>query len=224
MTFYDYIRRPVRFDYLSGFLGREKNVKILDVGCGNQSPSITKRYYPDCLYHGVDRKDGYRNDDTDLQAMDAFFPMDLETATMTELQDGYYDCIILSHVIEHIQDGLALLRKVLPKLAAGGWIYIETPHERSLRLPKMQGTLNFWDDSTHVKVYTPREMVPVLTDLGCDIVRAGSRRSFKRILITPLHCVHALVRHGHLEGSIFWDITGFASVVIGRRNALNGRR
>lgn len=218
MTLYDYIRRPVRFDYLAPLLGHSPEPMILDVGCGNNSAVLTKRYYPRCRYHGIDRPGAHRPGDENARYMERFVEMDLEGSSLGEFEDGYYDCIILSHVIEHLRTGAELLEGLVHKLRSGGILYIETPHPRSLRFPSMRGTLNFWDDPTHVRIYAPDEMTSLLQGEGIEILRAGTRRSAKRILITPLHGIHAIIKHGRLDATLLWDLLGFATVVIGKKS------
>ena len=40
-----FLTRPPRFDILSRYINNKK-LKILDVGCGNHSPILTKMYFP----------------------------------------------------------------------------------------------------------------------------------------------------------------------------------
>ena len=64
------------------------------------------------------------------------------------LADNHYDLIILSHVIEHINNGLDVVERLSKKLKFGGHIYIEYPSLKSLQLPSAQGSLHFCDDDT----------------------------------------------------------------------------
>lgn len=36
----------------------QREFRLLDVGCGDHSASITKRYFPQCRYFGIDREMG----------------------------------------------------------------------------------------------------------------------------------------------------------------------
>ncbi len=211
------LTRPVRFDYIGKHLPRAGALRILDVGCGNHSAGTTRSLYPDAEYHGLDIDRGYNNDENDLAAMDRFFGVDLDHDDLAEIPGGYYDLVVFSHVIEHLRDGLGVLARLAAKIRPGGIIYVETPHPRSLRLPSMKGSLNFRDDDSHVRVYSAGEITGVLVASDCAILRAGTRRSVKRMLLMPFHCINSLVRDGYVAGSAFWDILGFASVVVARR-------
>ena len=48
--------------------------------------------------------------------------------------DEEYDLIVMRHVFEHIPDGLAVMRKCLDMLSAGGVIYLELPNIDSFSL------------------------------------------------------------------------------------------
>ena len=92
---------PPKFKY---FYKDYKNdaIKILDIGCGNNSPEITKYWFPNSIYHGIDI-----TEPSSLQKnfIDKLYIMDLESSDLNyEIKDEY-DVIILSHVIEHINNG-----------------------------------------------------------------------------------------------------------------------
>jgi len=212
----EYFMRPVRFDYLSRYLSNPE-IRFLDVGCGNHSPSLTKQYFGKCIYHGVDNDPECYNDKEEMKCIDRFFLMDLAQANLSEVPDNYYHCVMLSHVIEHISNGREIVARLIPKLKTGGIIYIETPSPRSLMFPHMKGTLNFWDDPTHKRIYTLEELRLVVAEGDCEIIYSGIRRSFKRIAIFPLHFLHSLIKNRNISGTVFWDVCGFAHVVVGRR-------
>ncbi|MBS1745713.1 MAG: hypothetical protein JST21_06060 [Bacteroidetes bacterium] len=46
--------------------------KLLDVGCGNHSPSKTKSIFPNCEYYGLDLDKTYNNDAKDFEVAKAF--------------------------------------------------------------------------------------------------------------------------------------------------------
>jgi hypothetical protein len=47
------------------------------VGCGNNSPSTTKRWFPECHYSGADIQ-SYNLNDEDKRAMDDFYALGLD--------------------------------------------------------------------------------------------------------------------------------------------------
>ena len=202
---------PFKFKFLKkDFSNREIN--YLDIGCGNHSPSITKKLFPKWNYSGVDRDD-YAIDSHDKESMLRYYKIDLTCEPLDCLPNGFYDVIMMSHVIEHLPNGLNVLEDLVVKLKSGGMFYIEFPSVRSLSFPSMPGSLNFCDDPTHVRVYSIHEIANLLLANGCRIVRAGTRRDKVRIFLCPLVALVKLFRDGKLSGASFWDLFGFSEYV-----------
>ena len=201
---------PVRFkSFYSEFKSRK--FRLLDVGCGNHWPSKTKKWFRQCLYHGLDQK-LYNNDERDLQAMEQFYSVDLAQDKLNDVPDNYFDVIMLVHVIEHLPNGLELVSELTKKLKENGLIYIEYPSVKSLSLPNMRGTLNFCDDETHIKLYDLKEICNKLLALNFKIIRAGARRDPLRIIMTPINLLLTRLR-GQSYASALCDISGFAEYI-----------
>ncbi len=191
---------------------RRRPSDLLDVGCGNHSAVFAKRWYPRCRYTGVNR-DNYNNDAADFAVMDRFLQLDLETSDLHELPDEAFDVVVCAHVLEHLEDGLAVLRRLCRKLRAGGGLYLEFPSARSLGLPSARGSLHFCDDPTHVRVYTVAEVCNLLLEESLVIRRAGRRRNWPHVALTPALAAGSLPRHGWVGGGCLWDVAGFADSV-----------
>lgn len=189
---------------------------MLDVGCASHSPAKAKQIFPDVEYHGVDIQGDHLNE-RDKACLDRFFQINLEASSFEEVPNDHYDVLIISHVIEHLRNGLEVIAGMSKKVRAGGYIYIEYPSVRSLGLPSMRGTLQFCDDPTHVRVYDLKEVANVLLANGCRVMRAGRRRDFFRVLFFPLFALRGYVK-GQPAGA-FWDITGFAEYVFARKKS-----
>jgi len=195
----------------------DRPFNLLDVGCGNHQPTKTKRYFPNCAYHGVDITPDYNNDQADMLAMKRFWQVDLTTLDFDEIPNGYFDAIVMNHVIEHLYNGDEVLAGLARKLKPGGIVYVEFPGPRSLNLPSMPGTLNFSDDQTHVRLFTASEVARVLEESGCRVLEAGTRRVWLRVFATPVVMAYHRVRRGTFLGGALWDLTGFAEFVKARR-------
>src|ERR1022692_341392 len=62
---------PLKFRYARRNLSI-KGMRILYIGCGNNSPTLAKRWLPGSHYSGADIQ-RYNNSDADLAAMDNFY-------------------------------------------------------------------------------------------------------------------------------------------------------
>jgi hypothetical protein len=205
-----------KFSYLKSAFGK-KPFRLLDIGAGNHSATKAKRVFPNCEYHGVDLEREYNNSETDFILMDAFYEMDLTKLNFTAIPDNYFDAIQIAHVIEHLYNGDEVIKGLLPKLKSGGYIYLEYPGEKSTRLPGMQGSLNFKDDPTHVRVYSVKELTAFLEANGCKVLKGGLRRNTWFILATPFRMIKCWLSGKKLQGNIFWDLLGFAEFVWARK-------
>ena len=216
-----------KYLYLAKYIKQSKKskIKLLDVGCGNRSPSITKMLFPDVEYYGVD-KQFYNLSTEDIEILEnKFYKIDLENQSNLldkALPDDFFDFIILHHVIEHIRNGLEVLDILSQKLNIGGGIYIEFPSVKSLGLPSMKGTLQFCDDPTHIRLYTIPEVANVLLARGFKIIKAGRRRNILRVLSFPLILPVYLLLDKPVAGA-FWDILGFADFVYAIKISKGGR-
>ena len=190
---------------------------LLDVGAGNHSAQLVKKHFPACRYFGLDISKDYNNDAADFALMEGFYELDLTSLQFDAIPDDFFDVIMITHVIEHLENGDAVLAALMPKLKVGGVIYVEYPGKRSLTLPSMRETLNFHDDPTHVRLYSVDEVSEVLQGAGARVIKAGTRRDWRIIAMMPLTVPYNLIRKGYLRGSLFWDFFGFAEYVFAER-------
>lgn len=208
--------KPPKFRFLPTRL-KSENFRLLDVGAGSHSASKTKKWYPHCEYHGIDITRNYENDENDFKAMSGFYEMDLTRLDFSSIPDNYFDVIMMSHIIEHLSNGDQVIQGLLPKLKSGGYIYIEYPAERSTRLPSMKRTLNFYDDPTHVRIYSVPEVAGILEKSGFSVIRKGTRRYWPYIVLLPLSLATEFLKYRFIPGGVFWDIAGFAEFVFARK-------
>lgn len=188
--------------------------RVLDAGCGQTKPAAFVRFFPEIDYVGVD-----------LYPPAA--PAGRVTLHQGDLHDfdeawavpGGYDIVFFSHVIEHLDDGVAVMGRLATLLKPGGVLFMETPHPVSVRFPHLAGTLNFWDDPTHVRPYHEAEVEQGLRDSGLIDVRVSRRRSAKRIALAPAQVALSVARRQPFATAL-WDVSGFAFYGTGRAPAL----
>ncbi len=194
----------------------DQPVKILDVGCGNDSCEITRQWLNVDTYHGVDRE-FWQGQEEDYKKMDQLFLLDLDQSELSEVPDEFYDVVMFSHVIEHLENGHQTVRKLARKLRPGGLLYIETPSPRTLKYPSAIGFLNFYDDPTHKKVYPIAEIIEQASEL--KLVSSGTRRDPPRLIfLSPISLLLNLIYFLPVKRRIFatglWDLLGVADFVL----------
>jgi SAM-dependent methyltransferase len=206
-----------KFIFLKKAFG-SKSFRLLDIGAGNHSATKTKTVFPVCEYHGVDMVKEYNNSEEDFKLMKAFYEMDLTELDFSSIPDNYFDAVLMVHVVEHLFNGDEVIKGLLPKLKSGGYMYIEYPGERSTTLPSMYGSLNFKDDTTHVRVYSVKELSKLLEENGCRVLKGGTRRNGWFIAAMPFRILKTWLSGKRLQGNIFWDALGFAEYVWVRKS------
>jgi SAM-dependent methyltransferase len=211
--FRDLCLMPYKFRRLKRL--QNQKFKFLDIGCGNHSAQMTRYWFPGCDYYGVDHG-LYNNDPDDFALMTEYYDVDLDhekaAIQMEAIPNEFFDVVMLAHVVEHLRNPFYVLDVICRKVRVGGEIYLEFPSLNSLSLPNMP-TLNFCDDHTHVYVHSIQELCNFLLQRGFVIRRAGRRRDWVLVLLTPLAFVISFLRHRRIDGVHLWDLMGFADYV-----------
>jgi SAM-dependent methyltransferase len=190
----------------------------LDIGSGNKSASKLTSTFPQCHYYGLDIDKLYNYDVSDFKRMKNFFEIDLATLNFDELPNQFFDAIWMVHVLEHLPNGESVIAGLLRKLKPGGYFYLEYPGRKSTTLPSMYGTLNFYDDPTHVRLYDVDELAQVFEQNGCIVISKGTRRNWLYLAAMPFRLLLCLIRWKRVEANIFWDLLGFAEFLLVRKN------
>jgi SAM-dependent methyltransferase len=195
--------------------------RILDIGCGNGSPTVTKRWFPGCHYAGADIQ-RYKLSDADMAAMDAFYPLNVDGTGYDAIPDASFDLVILNHVVEHMRDPAPVVATLCAKLKPGGFIWIAFPSLRSLSLPhSVDETLQFSDDPTHVYFPDVREIANILLANEVAVLHAGRSREgfFTAIADVVKLCKRCVVKvlTGKFSGRGMWYVLGFEDHVFGQR-------
>jgi SAM-dependent methyltransferase len=225
MSFNIFVKRifaPHRLKVLRKY-NKSSNINVLDIGCGNNSCQLTKKWLPVKEYHGVD-KEFWHGNEADYKTMDHVFFIDLENELerVSEIQDNHYDAIILSHIIEHVRNGHKVIEALLPKLKQGGLIYIESPYPRTLGFPSAIGFLNFNDEPTHVMIYDHYNVARLLLKNNLHVFKAATRRDKARVIFfSPiailLNIFYYLPFKQKLYATGLWDLLGVAFYVIAKK-------
>jgi SAM-dependent methyltransferase len=212
---------PTKLQAARNRFGKEP-IKVLDVGCGNRSCEIARRWLNIQEYVGVDRE-YWHGDKAGYEGIDRMVFTDLDAdPSLAEVEDGHFDLIILNHVIEHLRNGETVLASLHRKLRPGGMIYIETPDIATLNYPSAIGFMNFYDDPTHQRVYEVRSLVVEMMRIGFVVNRFGRRRDWRRMALFSLpmlviNLLYSLPVKKTIDARGLWDLFGIASFVIATR-------
>ena len=206
-----------------GQYNQTSNLNILDVGCGNNSCTISKQWLPISQYHGLD-KEFWHGNEADYKTMDKVFYINLqnELEKLNEVENEFYDVIILSHVIEHIKNGEEAITELITKLKKGGLIYVETPHARTLGYPSALGFFNFNDEPTHVMIYSYYDVARTMLLNDLTVLKAKTRRDWVRIIFfSPVAILLNILYYIPFKQKLYvtglWDLFGVAFYVIARK-------
>jgi len=192
-----------------------RNARLLDVGCGNESPSRVKRYRPDVHYTGIDIGD-HNQTASSLSMADKYIVVPPATFAqgIETLGETRFDAVVSRHNFEHCLDPDAVLSAMIRSLVPGGLLYMAFPCEASVNFPSRGGTLNFWDDPTHVRPPNWARTMSSLKSQGMVLLRAAPR--YRPPLLAIVGAATELMsrsrnRLGPWGGT--WALYGFESVI-----------
>jgi cyclopropane fatty-acyl-phospholipid synthase-like methyltransferase len=128
----------------------KKGANIVDIGCGNKAYKIYAAQRPDISYNGIDVKVGYYDDKEYYNSPQITFLDPANFGAEINKIEKKFDTVLSIHNIEHCENPDEVWHAMLNKMELGGLLYLRTPCEKSVNFPSRKGTLNFYDDKTHV--------------------------------------------------------------------------
>ena len=142
--------------------------RILDIGCGAGALGGALKERHPCEVVGVT----YSNDEAESarQRLDRVEVADLNGFAPRQL--GLFDCIVCSHVLEHLLQPERLLRELAECLLPGGVIVVALPNVLfwKQRLQFLRGRFRYTDgglmDRTHFRFFDWMTASALITDAG----------------------------------------------------------
>ncbi len=146
---------------------------ILEIGCGaGNFGKLIKSRIP-CQYHGIELYAPAAQ--TAQNHLDAVYTGDA-IETLAQLPDGRYDCVILNDILEHLAWPEILLQKLKDKMTPAGCLVLSIPNVRYWSNLKnylfdadWQYTQTGILDKTHLRFFTKKSIVRLLSSLGYEI-------------------------------------------------------
>ncbi len=145
--------------------------RVLDVGCGSGYLGRAIKTNASCEIVGLEL-----NEQLAQKAalyLDKVFCENVETFTLPYPQ-GYFDCIIMADVLEHLVDPWNVLVEYVQYLADDGIIILSLPNVRHYRVVGRL-ILGRWDyeksgilDSTHLRFFTRKSILDMLDLAGLE--------------------------------------------------------
>jgi 2-polyprenyl-3-methyl-5-hydroxy-6-metoxy-1,4-benzoquinol methylase len=158
-----------------------KNVKRtleFGCGCGLFSELVKKELDAECW--GVEIEEKYAQ--IAAEKLDRVIRSDAGDS-IAILPDGYFDCIILNDVLEHLEDPFSLLENLKSKVTSNGVVVLSIPNVRfwnNLRAFIWRGEWDYEDagilDSTHLRFFTHKSLLRMFQKLGYEVLNIEGLR------------------------------------------------
>lgn len=206
------LRRNGKFHFLSKL---RKEARILDVGCGNNSPYKFKRILPFCHYTGLDVAD-YNIDKPEI-ADEYIITTPNDFVKEIDKFDQHFDAVVSSHNLEHCLDRDGVLLSMLKSVKKGGEIFLSFPTEKSVNFPRRKGTLNYYDDPTHM--FAPPnfdEVIKVLKEN--DFIVSYSQKQYSPLILKFFGFLFepiSRMKNKVMRGT--WEYYGFESIITAKK-------
>ena len=173
--------KKTRYGKQAFILSLQPGDRCLDVGCGNDSAFYHKSISPKTKYVGVDISE-YNTHSKSKDLMNEYYIVEDPEQFAEGIRNipGDFDAVISSHNIEHCNKPLETLVSICEKLKIGGKLFLAYPSPNTVDFPSRKGTLNFYDDSTHIWLPDTDEILRILN-------KCGMRICFKSIGYKPLY-------------------------------------
>ena len=162
--------------------------RILDIGCGTGNLGRFIKKHRKCEIVGIT----YSQIEVEIasQAIDQVFAVDLNTSELPDL--GRFDCIICSHVLEHLYQPQDFLDKLHNLLELDGKLIIALPNvlHWKQRMQFLRGHFKYTDgglmDCTHFRFFDWQTAHDLIIQSGYQILQSEADGSFPLPIIRKL--------------------------------------
>jgi 2-polyprenyl-3-methyl-5-hydroxy-6-metoxy-1,4-benzoquinol methylase len=143
-------------------IGVAKNAHILDFGCG------AGIFLDKLRAAGFTELAGC---DFDPKVAAAALPDLRFFAGIDQLGEESFDVITMNHVIEHLEDVPAMLKRLRSHLRPNGFIYIRTPNPQSVLATLFGSNWRGWETPRHLNLLSPKAMQLAAEKAGGELAK-----------------------------------------------------
>lgn len=207
------------FDVRRKFLKKlAQSKKVLELGCGRGNNCVEiKAICPGIEIYGIDLLEK-----CEVPEFVNYIKSNLDTEPLP-YRNEFFDGIIMTHVIEHLNHPLQLGSEINRVLKRGSIIYVETPNWTTMFVPsfgfkrEQHNPFNFFDDPTHIKAWSKHGLFEFLSqDCKLHVSKVGTVRNWARIPFDPLLILRGLIKGTRSDiVSGFWNLYGWCIYAIG---------
>jgi 2-polyprenyl-3-methyl-5-hydroxy-6-metoxy-1,4-benzoquinol methylase len=148
--------------HLIKYLRKKKPGKILDLGCGmgwfmSALPKKWNKTGVDCSKFALKNASNFCH------------PILSDVLSYTKKCNEKYDYILMSHVIEHLDNPVLLIKSLKKLLKKSGELILETPDFDSPAAKLFGNKFRLLNDPTHISLFTLDSLTRLLRDSGYKI-------------------------------------------------------
>lgn len=140
--------------------------KVLDIGCGDGEiiEAMSKKGAYDCYGIEINKDIAKQGQQKNLKIYAGSFE------ECDAFKDDFFDLIIVNHLIEHVTDPEALLKKAWQCLKPGGWMIGETPNTDSYGRKILKGKWSGYHVPRHIHLFSDANLSFLFGKTGFSVI------------------------------------------------------
>ena len=156
---------------------KEKNISILDIGCGTGVLGLYFRQNQNCTVSGIEINNAAYLES--IKNLDHVIKGNVETLDIP-YENNKFDYIVMGDVLEHLINPMGTIKKIIKFLKPGGKILITVPNVRHWSILislifKDKWKYESWGllDYTHLRFFTKKSLHKMLNDNSFNLVKSS---------------------------------------------------